>query len=378
MTIGPGGDPKSVSKLGHAAHIYSAAISGRGPRGNKKLTSAELKSPANAIWLCPYHANLIDKNNGTDYPAPKLHTYKDLHESLIAHELRGESIPFCWVDRVTIQSSPLFAEDTELSFSKLNLILGRNSVGKTALCEWIAGYSNATYLERWRTIYPPYDRRLLAEMHYRDPHPHRIVVDFRQSNYPRYLLDNRKTASSAIPLKILYPNDLRSELKEQPDDLTALVSTMGLPMLEVRSLCNSLDDDIFREVSFREHDGRFYLNVSVQTVHGHVRDRTLRTLSGSEMCRFLVQLSMKAANMLASVSPTLLILDSAFWRLDENWLRQYAEVLSSPSNRFQTIATTHREGVDFEDVAWTGWQLIHLQGTPPRVSVSSGFAGPSV
>ena len=52
LTIGPGNDPCEVTDVGVAAHIYAAAASGRGPRGDRALSEDELRSADNAIWLC--------------------------------------------------------------------------------------------------------------------------------------------------------------------------------------------------------------------------------------------------------------------------------------------------------------------------------------
>ena len=378
LTIGPGDHLESVSTVGQAAHIYGAAASGRGPRGTLALTHDELRSPENAIWLCAHHASLIDKHGGTDYPAAKLHSFKSLHESRIAHELRGFSLPFGWVDGVSIHSSPLFADGAHIDLAKLNLVLGGNSVGKTALCEWIAGHVDAAHLERWHKVYPPCRRRLRTEMQYHDPHPHRIAVDFRLPDFPRYTLDDKPTASAAGPVKAVFPIDLKPELPDQPGDLAAVADALGLPPLDVRALCDSLGegDDWFREARFEERDGRWHLEFHVETAPGRMETRALRNLSGSEKYRLLTQLGIKAANMMSAIAPTLLVLDSGFWRLDTGWLKRYAEFLASPNCRFQTIASTHRKDMDFEDVTWSGWQLIHLEGKPPSVTAASGFGGP--
>ncbi len=378
LTTGPGDDPKSVSTIGQAAHIYGAAASGRGPRGNHSLADDELRSPENAIWLCADHASLIDKHDGKDFPAARLHSFKSLHESRIAHELRGYAVPFGWVDGVTIHSSPLLADSTHIDLAKLNLVLAGNSVGKTALCEWIAGHVDASQLERWHKIYPPTRRRLRTEMRYHDPLPHRIAVDFRLPDFPRYTLDNEPTTSAAGAVKVVFPSDLDYELHKHPDDLGAIAAVLSLAPLDVKALCDSLGegDDRFRQATFEEHQRTWHLEFKVPTAAGRIETRTLRELSGSELFRLVTQLGIRVANTMSAIAPTVLILDAGFSRLDTSWLRRYAEVLASPNCRFQTIASTHGERINFKDVTWSGWQIIHLEGKPPSVTVTSGFGGP--
>ena len=378
LTTGPGDHPETVSTIGQAAHIYGAAASGSGPRGTHALTGDELRSSENAIWLCADHASLIDKHGGRDYPAARLHSFKSLHESRIAHELRGYAVPFGWVDGVTIHSSPLLTDSTHIDLAKLNLVLAGNSVGKTALCEWIAGHVDASHLERWQKVYPPSRRRLRTEMRYHDPQPHRITVDFRPLDFPLYALDDEPTMSAAGSVKAVFPRDLDYELREQSDDLAAIAAALGLAPLDVRALCDSLgeEDDWFGPATFEENQRTWCLEFQVPTAAGRVEARTLRELSGSELFRLVTQLGIRAANTMSAIAPTVLILDAGFWRLDTSWLRRYAEVLASPNCRFQTIASTHGEGIDFKDVTWSGWQIIHLDGNPPSVTVTTGFGGP--
>ena len=368
LTIGPGNGPCEVSEVGIAAHIYAAAASGRGPRGTRALSENELRSVDNAIWLCAHHAALIDKNLGRDYPAEKLHSFKSRHESRIARELAGFPTPFGWVDRVEVKSSPLFANGIDIELTKLNLVIGGNSVGKTGLCEWVAGHVDASHLERWRRAYPEDGRRLRTEMHYCDPDPHCIAVDFLREDYPRCTLDGEATVSAAGAVKAVFPSQL-SFSTEEPDDLALVARALGVPPLDAKALCDDLGegDDGFRKVWFEEHEEGWHLHLEVATTPHRTTTRVLRTLSSSEQARLLMQLGMKAANKMSVIAPTVLILDSGFSPLEPDWLKRYAEILASPNCRFQTIASTRHEDIDFDDVAWSGWKLIRLKGDPPNV-----------
>src|ERR1017187_9062507 len=73
-TIGPGSTTNEAASNGVAAHIFSAAAGG--PRGRGGLSSEQLRSPTNAIWLCADHARLVDTNRGTKFPPATLQSYK--------------------------------------------------------------------------------------------------------------------------------------------------------------------------------------------------------------------------------------------------------------------------------------------------------------
>ena len=376
ITIGPTSDPNSVANTGQAAHIYSAAVSGKGPRGNRGLSEDELKSVQNAIWLCGHHASLIDKHRGRDYTADMLHSYKSLHETRIACELTGIHVPFGWVDRLTIHSCPLFSGKCNIEFAKLNLVVGDNEVGKTALCEWTAAASNPTPLERWERIFPSNRRRVSTELHYFDPDPHCLSVDFLSNDYPKYQLDGEATVSSIAPVKVIFPAEVEFSSNEE-DDLDVISNALSLHQYEVKALCDDLgkSDDHFVGAWFKEDEGKRYMHVQVRTQTGRAT-RLLRALSGSERARLLMQLGMIAANRLARMSPTVLVLDSGFCRLDANWLKRYAEILASPTCRFQTIAVTRSTNIDFDGVTWAGWKVFCLEGRPPDTRISAGFFEP--
>ncbi len=376
ITIGPTRDPNAVANTGQAAHIYSAAVSGRGPRGNGGLSEDELKSVQNAVWLCGHHASLVDKHRGQDYPADKLHSFKSLHETRTALELGGLHVPFGWVDRLTIHSSPLFSGEWSIDLAKLNLLIGSNAVGKTALCEWMAAVSNPTHLERWERVYPSNRSRLSAEVHYFDPDPHRLSVNFLSKDYPKYQLDGEATVSSIAPVRVLFPAEVEFSGDEE-DDLDVISNALGLHKYEAKALCDNLEksDDRFVRAWFEEDEDKRYMYVQVRTRTGSAT-RLLRSLSGSERARLLMQLGMIAANRMARMSPTVLVLDSGFWRLDTNWMRRYAEILASPTCRFQTIAVAGPRGIDFSDVTWAGWKIVRLEGKPPDVRITAGLVEP--
>ena len=372
LTIGPDKDPRKAVNTGVASHIYSAALSGKGPRGTGDLSKDELESPENCIWLCAHHASLIDKGQGEKYPAEVLHSYKTLHETRVAHELSGIVTPFGWIDRLVINSSPLFSGAQQVSFAKLNLIVGGNSVGKTALCEWIAGASNPTYLERWEKLYPDNLNRLSTEVHYFYPDQHCIAADFLSESYPRYRADGELTFVSTNPVKIIFPESIRFGYEDVPDDLDLVANALKLHRYEVKALCDELskNSDFFKGAWFEESEEGVSLYVQVEEASER-GTRLFRLLASSEIEILLMELGIIAANKQSAVGPTLFILDANSWHIDTDWLKRYAEPLGSPTRRFQTIVSTRSTKIDFDEVTWSGWKVVHLEGEPPNAVITA-------
>lgn len=373
-TIGPAKDPHKSSDNGIAAHIYSAATSGKGPRGTGGLSDEELRSSQNAIWLCRNHAGLVDENSGEDYPPEKLHNFKILHETRIERELTGINAPFGWVENLKVHSSPLFSAEIDIEFAKLTVIVGGNSVGKTALCEWIAGHVNPRYLERWSKIIPDDLDGIDAEVRYHDPDPHCSRVSFQSEKYPRYYLDENLTVIPTVPLKVIFPEEIRLPDPEEPNDLVLISRALNLHQYEILSLCEDVGSngtEYVKEAWFEEEDEDIQFFVKIQSIY--LRERAwFRTLSGSERARVLIELGILAAKRFSVMYPTLLLLDSGFCRLDTNWLKIYAEFLSSPTCQFQTIVFTRSKEIKLEDLSWVGWKVVRLYGEPPNVKIRTG------
>ena len=89
---GPGASTSDSVELGQCAHIYAAKPTG--PRGQSHLTSAQLKSTENGMYLCTYCHQLVDgKLNKKKYRAEQLLQIKAIHEYKIA--VSGHFRPYC-------------------------------------------------------------------------------------------------------------------------------------------------------------------------------------------------------------------------------------------------------------------------------------------
>jgi energy-coupling factor transporter ATP-binding protein EcfA2 len=360
-------NPEQSACTGIAAHIYSASAGG--PRGAGGLNPSELTSAANAIWLCAEHAGLVDKNRGADYPPQVLLSYKALHEARIARELGGVHASFGWIENLQVHSSPLFAGRTKIELGKLTLLIGKNGVGKTALCEWLAAVADARYLQRWE--WSVKDRnRVEIEVGYLDPEPHSARVSFLSADWPRYSLDGRFTAVPTAPLKVVFPGELRFRANEEmPNDLELLSAVLRLHRYEIMALCEEIPASgtgNVKRVWFQKNENGYFLHADVK---GGYPGMSFRGMSGSGCMLILMEFAILAANRLAARNPTVLVLDAAA-TLDTGWLKAYGEILSSPTMGFQTVACIPTRNLNLDELRWAGWKVIRLEGKPPDVTIS--------
>lgn len=77
--------PTGTVNQGKAAHIVAAAMNG--PRGDASVSERERSEEGNGIWLCAACADLVDKNNGADYPKETLRKWKLEREMASAREV---------------------------------------------------------------------------------------------------------------------------------------------------------------------------------------------------------------------------------------------------------------------------------------------------
>lgn len=78
-------DPTKSIYVGRAAHITAASPGGA--RYDASLTPKERSEITNGIFLCAVCADMIDKNNGLDFPAPMLRRWKSSHEAFVRTNL---------------------------------------------------------------------------------------------------------------------------------------------------------------------------------------------------------------------------------------------------------------------------------------------------
>src|SRR6185369_9184684 len=149
-TTGPGSGSMETISTGVAAHIYSSSPGG--PRGQSTFDADELGSIENALWVCSDHSRLIDANRGGAFSPALLVSYKSAHEGLIAFEQRGVSFGFGWLQSLVVGESPVFVRGARLDLAKTTVVLGSNASGKTAICEWLAGCRDISFLKRWAAL----------------------------------------------------------------------------------------------------------------------------------------------------------------------------------------------------------------------------------
>lgn len=367
-TTGPGPTSEYISNSGYAAHIYAASIGG--PRGQGGLSNAELSSAGNGIWLCGNHAKLVDNNRGTLYPPETLHSYKALHEARVLSEHEGLYPPIGWLHELTIMQGPLFSTPQKVQLSKLNLIYGMNSTGKTAISEWITGFFDPTPLERWT---PARDGPLALRLSLLNPKLQYLGLRLDGGDL-RYCIDGKSVAFIPIGFKILKPNRLDFSIS---DDKEMLAQALSLPVVTVESLIDEVNafphakvSNLRFEQDTDDDDNRIDQFVLRADIQGTAPGLTLRGLSGREAESVLLELATAAARLSGKYCPTLLVIDESVSLVFEGFFDFYSHHLLDPVNQFQTLMCIAERNLDLDNVKWNGWQVIRTNGKAPNVMLT--------
>jgi hypothetical protein len=330
LTIGPGTAISDVEITGTASHIYAAAPNG--PRGTGGLTDAQRSAPLNGIWLCGRCARLVDTNAGGAYPASLLRGWRDLHETRIRMEHGGNTRPFGWIHSIDILNDVWLAEPTIVQFSRCNMFIGPNGIGKSHFISLLSGLASPSMVME-RVSRP--DSVAHVAINWYDPQPRR--AEFRaEGEHLHYWADGIAVPFVSQPYRIVHvPHESWGELPADVDDLGRL---LRLDPWVARKLVLNVPEIVAGAVKrVWIEEGR----IRAEYIKGDkvVVDRPgdqwpkLNDTVGHEV---LVAL----AETYARTEPTLLLLDALYLGARAPF-EHVTELLSSSTRGFQTVATSN-------------------------------------
>ncbi|MFA7482204.1 MAG: ATP-binding protein [Vulcanimicrobiota bacterium] len=388
ITIGPGEKAEDVEKTGHAAHILSASPSGSGPRGTGGKDAEARSSPQNGIWMCATHAGLIDENSGLRYPTSELMRWKALHEARIDHEHRKLPLPFGWLSKLEIATSPLFVPNTNIDFGKVTLLTGNNGTGKTAICELLA--ASCGHIDRacrWMPRRPDrgsFDFRL----NYSNPDPGILRGKIEQGKI-EFFLNGGPCLDLGHRFSIVFVESLWKNVSDlgKWDDLALIASGFGISRLRIAQVLPSIsdlslpfvneyiiedfypeDDEDRSEISELSRDlfksGIQHPQTLLFSIGCHKQPLPFRLLASRERSIAAMSTAIALAHVSALHLPTLLIFDLSANFLPNTLINAYANLLTEARFGFQSVFVSARE---YPEIEWTGWSIARFSGAAPEL-----------
>lgn len=364
VTIGPDVQPSGIANTGKAAHIFSA--SSNGPRGCGGLTPEQLKSANNALWLCAEHAELVDKNRGERYPSSLLQTYKGLREAKAAREQGGLHAQMCWFQQLVVRSSPLFVPHAKLQFGTVTLITGAN-LGKSALCDWLAGFGDPTALWRWLPKGHGHSE-LHLEVLCHMPEQQVVRMMLTRKGELKFSVNERESPIQPLPLKFVFIREEKLLTRSADiDDVGLICEQLNVDPVTLPNLFPFVENYGFgwarnlRLIEEKDEEDDSSRLVIVADIRGTRPGLPFRALSHSEQTCLLIELAVALARFSAQYIPTMLLLDGGMHRLGPELFNELADKLSSPLHLFQTVIVVPNRPEHIANLRWTGWEIVNLQ-----------------
>lgn len=348
--IGPGDGRNDVANLGEVGHIFSG--SPEGPRFDSLLTSEQLCSPQNGIFLCRHHHGLVDALDST-YNVPKLIGIKDRHEYEISVALGGLNFPKNWIDSVSLCKILRFKPGSKMQLGRINHLYGDHGFGKTAVLEILSASLTSLPDPRWVRTRTPVELCISTKASI-----DRFVKVSIRGEEIRYSANGH-----SLPL---FPDDyfvvfLKNNLEHHADDIEQIRRCYGLPIgilerLIERSNFKGLTTSSY---SFQTVRTRPYRVREILVDIGNGDQQLFGTCSGSEKARVILDLGIAAATEVSRFRQVILLIDWVnIGSLDIERFEPYIDHLFSSQALFQTVFVSPDP---INKLRWTGWQKIELK-----------------
>lgn len=389
-TFGPFSELQSAVNMGAACHIYSAAENG--PRGRGGKNAEFISSAENGIWCCQYHAGLIDKARGRDYPAGVLFAWKRLAEARTLKQMNDIPSPLGWVDSIEFLEFANRSNLPKMTLSRRTLMFGGNGSGKTVLLEAAASISQSKYSERIsRTRIKNRDGELA-------PAVFKAKVTYSTVDYfskELSLLVQEGTLirfEGGLPcflppgdLEVIYCSGRDLERRDGEDDLDLFARVLNVDKSALLSLVrmgtNTVmpgetrfepayeeDEEGVRKPIFK-NNGNPYLKLAFKKAPRDVFV-SFADLSSSEQGRLIVDFLIAKAREVCKQRLTLLMIEGMILTFDaanfENLLtkltdEEFQVIVSLPPIREKDVIRAEGEGVALQEKEYLGaWKLVKI------------------
>jgi hypothetical protein len=386
-TMGPFYEDGGAVNMGQACHIYSA--SPKGPRGRGQKNEEFISSEKNGLWCCQYHAALIDKNKGLDYPAETLFSWKNLAEARTLKQMNDIPSPLGWVESIEFTEFPYMKVLPKLTLSKNTLMWGKHGSGKTILLEIAASISNSRFADRFiskeiknnddsnsnlkfaaKVIYSTVDT-YSKEIQLKIKGPKLVRKEGMMTNllpqgdieviYCSWQDEKKHTYEDDIDFLMRVLNIDRSAFFALAEMGTSTIFPGEIKIVQAEledeegncSLQFKEDGSPFYELEFRLESRAFFISFSM--------------LSGSEQGRLVIDLLINKAREISKQRLTLLLIESLSMSFDESNLKrllnalkneEFQSVVSIPPAREENIIENTDDGFKLKSLEFlSGWQL---------------------
>lgn len=338
-TMGPYSDNDGAVNMGVASHIYSASVNG--PRGQGGKDNEFISSEKNGIWCCPYHASLIDKNKGGDYPAHALFAWKELAEARVRKQMNDTPSPLGWVESIEFTMFPVLSSLPKIYLSRHTLMWGKPASGKTSILEAAASICNSRFADRFNgtlirgedgELYPvTFSAKLLYSTV--DVLEKEVCMDITGPKLTRRV-NMRSCLLPPGDLEVIYCSESDCRKKDYEDDVDYFMRVLNVDKSTLFALveigattvisgkidfvhADDYDEENDRKYLKNKENGEPYYNLRFKKENSNFF-LSYAGLSGSEKDRLIIDLLITKAREICKERLTLFLIDDIAIGLDKS------------------------------------------------------------
>src|SRR5207237_1430804 len=140
-----------------------------------------------------------------------------------------------WLYELILDQRPMFLAFQKISLAKVNLLIGHNETGKTAICEWLSAFSDLDELQRWRHGNPNH-YPINLELRYFDPEPHSLSISIQHDGGLSYKFDGSLVPLSSAPIRVVFLRQLQYVDRPSLDEIQLLSELFSVDEAVIRNL----------------------------------------------------------------------------------------------------------------------------------------------
>ena len=309
---------------------------------------------------------LLTRREAWSFPATRLHSFKTAHEARIELEQRGVSFKLGCLQSLVVQESPLLTSGSRLDFGRTTMIVGGNVSGKTALCEWLAGCTEISFLKRWS---PTGRSRKRTQVKYEalNPLPLAWTVRIYEKNNIQFDVNGLATPRLNVPYAFIHAPE-RPHWRNDETTSAYLARWLRIDVALVHNVVQSLATRggyHIHNPRFVERDDQEALLVDVD---GTLPDLDFHDLSDTEQIRVVIEMAVELARFEAERQPTILLVD-CMARFDRRQFQDYTDFIAAQTRQFQAVVTALAEDTLPAASLLDGLHVARLGGRVANVTI---------
>lgn len=238
----------------------------------------------------------------------------------------------CFIEKITLESTPLFKKDTYTYFDKVNYFCGANASGKTALSEWISTLENDRKISRWLSKVEYLPIIFSIKLKNSSVANVRIIIDERGMNY--FTNDSQSIVS---PISYNFVFLAQKRIDHDYDAVTYLAENLSISTSLLSKLIEHLGTYPILTIQELKINSNHSNNNVIVKLDRRNEWINYFDLSDSEQQRVLIELGLLLCANYSKSNPVVLIIEQSSFCINIEYYKKLIEILASNVYSFQSF-----------------------------------------